>query len=273
MKRRLAVLYVLYGIGVTLLFTVTLFPGDEAALYVRDLWNRRFPSTDLTMKSLSPGMPAALQFEEAAVRWGDGEGKVIHIDRVRLGPGFSSLIRGYLAVLFSGEAFGGRFSGRVRPEGRLTAGGPFSLEVTVRDLDMENLRKAGLLGGRSLKGLMSGEFSYSGMPGETLDGEGKADFLLKKGTIGLYGDILGLTALPFDSFEGLCFLKDRTVRVEKVSFSGNQVTGAFEGNVYLARDLERSRIALTGTIRIPPLNRAVTTVIGGTAAAPTVRLK
>ena len=273
MKKRLAILYGLYGIGVTLFFAVILFPGDEAALYVRGLWSRQFPGTELTVKSLSPALPAALQFEEGAVRWGDGDGKTIRLDRLRLDPDFSSLFKGYLSVLFSGEAFGGRFSGRAQPSGRLTARGPFSLDLTVRDLDMEALKKADLLGGRSLSGWLNGEFSYRGMPGEPAEGEGTADFHLRKGTIGLYGNILGLSALPFDVFEGLCSLKDRIVRVEKISFSGNQVTGSFEGNVYLGRDLGKSRIALTGTLRIPPLNRTVTTVIGGTAAAPTVRLK
>jgi len=272
-RRRLFILYGLYGFGVTLFFAFVLFPGDEAALSVRGLWNRHVPGAELRLESISPTLPAALNFEEAAVLFGKGGAKKILFDTLRLEPDFLSLLQGFAAVRLSAETFGGLFSGRVRPSGRLTVRGPLSAELTVRDLELDALNRADLLGGRSLTGLLNGKFSFQGVPGRVTEGEGTAAFDLKDGSIGLYGNVLGISVLSFDRLEGLCSLRDRTVSVEKVVFSGSQITGSFSGNIYLTRDLERSRLALTGTIRIPPLNRDVATVIGGTASVPTVRLR
>jgi len=273
LKKHLFFLYGLYGFGVTLFFAFVLFPGDEAALSVRDLWNRRVPGVELRLASISPALPVALTFEEAAVRFGKGRGKEIPFDTLRLEPDFLSLFQGYAAVRLYAETFGGLFSSWVRTSSRLTLQGPVSAELTVRDLDLDALNKADLLGGRSLSGLMNGKFSFQGVPGREMEGEGTAAFDLKNGSIGLYGDVLGLSVLSFDRLEGLCSLRDRTVSVEKVVFSGSQITGSFKGNIYLTRDLERSRLALTGTIRMPPLDRDVATVIGGTASVPTVKLR
>jgi type II secretion system protein N len=272
-KRSITVLYVLFGVAATVFFVYALFPAERAALSFQRLWERRVPGLELAFRTLSLRFPATLRFDDVVLRSRGRNPVEIRLDRVGLAPDPFSLLRGVPAVRFHGRAFGGDFSGKAASMAGKTGEGPLSLSLAVSGIDLAALGKTELLGERSVVGRLTGEAVFRGRPERFAEGNGTASFRMTNGNIGLARAMAGLASLPFDVLEGACSLGGRTVQVEGITFSGAQVNGSFKGAVHLAHDLRRSRIALTGTLRIPPLNRNLSAVVGGTMETPTVRLK
>jgi len=272
-KRSILILYVLFAVAATAFFVYALFPADRVAFSVHRLWEDRAPGLEMAFRTLSLRFPATLRLDDVVIRNRGPEHEEIRLDRVGVAPDPSALLRGVSAVRFRGRAFGGDFSGRAAPAEGKTGGNPLSLSLAVSGIDLAALGKTELLGERTVQGRLSGEAAFTGRPERFAEGKGRASFRMTDGNIGLARAVAGLASIPFDVLEGAFSLEERTVRVEKITFSGNRVSGSFKGAVHLARDLRRSRIALTGTLRIPPLNRDLSAVVGGTMETPTVRLK
>lgn len=272
-KRSILILYVLFGVAATVFFVYALFPAERAALYFQRFWENRVPGVEMTFRTLSLRFPATFRFDETVLRGGGPSMESLRLDWMGISPDLTALLRAVPAVLFEGRAYGGNFSGRAAPAAGKTTGGPLSFSLSVSGIDMAALRETNLLGDRSIEGRLSGEMSFTGRPERFAEGTGTVRFRMENGKIGLVRAVAGLSGLSFDGLEGACSLGDRTIRVEKITFSGAQVSGSFKGAVHLTRDLRRSRITLTGTLQVPPLNRNLTAVVGGTVETPMVRLK
>ena len=264
--------YSAYALVVTIVFLVWFFPSDLLKAYVESAVTRH-SNTTLSLDSASLGFPVVLHFDNAVLSLTGKPGSTVVMESIDIEPLFRTLIRGRVALAFTGEAYGGRGSGTVAFEDSFAVKGPVNAEARFENIDVGKCSYVKATLGRKMTGKVKGTLSWSGFPGRIIDGTGSADCVFFNGEVRLVENILGFDTVTYDRIDAKAILKNRTLRINPFHLIGTEVNSTVSGNIFLDNNPMRSRLSLKGQITVPALNKKAGISLSGTASNPVLRVR
>ena len=151
---------------------------------------------------------------------------------------------------------------------RFSTKGLVRIKAGFNDINLEKCSFIKTATDRLVDGRLSGSFSYNGKLDWVINGAGGGGFTLLDGNISLLKSIFGFDGLAFDKAEAELTLKNRTLKIIRLDITGKQLSGSFTGNIFLDRNIMQSRLAIKGDLKIPALDRKVSTTLKGTVSRP-----
>ncbi len=265
--------YILYGVLVTALFLYLLFPAGYVERYVRAHMAGALPGMAVEVGSAVLVLPPGMMLSDLAVAEKEGASPVFEAEKITVRPSMGSLFRNSIVLNARARAYGGNITARiVLPEGN-RADGPYEVTANLDALDMGRYSSLNETLGQRIEGTLSGDINYRGVKGTPLEGEGTMNLHLRDGSLSLSADLFGFSAVDFKTVESDMTIKNRTVTIETLAFTGSQINGTLNGKIMLRDPLPRSMLSLRGKINVPALNRQISVYLGGTLEKPSPRLK
>jgi type II secretion system protein N len=265
--------YTVYGIIVTIVFLYLLFPSDQFGNYLVKVISDNNPEIALSMDRASLGFPLAVKMTNLVVDFKERQGSTIEAAFVRVRPAFTDLLRGRETLLVRAKAYNGDVRLEASSEGSFSKGTPVALNVDLDDVHIGKCSYIRSVFGRGVEGRLGGTLKYNGKIGDVIRGTGELELTLLDAGMDLEGQMFGFEKLTFDEMKATMALKNRTLKVDTLNIDGREVSGSFDGNVFLNRDIVRSRLALKGNLDIPTLNKKLSVQLGGTVSNPIPRFK
>lgn len=268
MKTKKWIAYMIYGILITAIFLYVRFPSNNAVDYIKSTVERGNPNVVLLIDSVKLCLPPGIKLSNIEVSFRDRPDLILRADVLKLRPALTSLLSGKLSLLLYADAYEGSMQTDINFANRFSTKGPVKIKTGFNDINIGKCSFIKTATGRMVDGRLSGSFSYNGKWDGVINGTGSAGFTLLDGNIQLLGDIFGLKELDFDNMEVDMTLKNRTLKITGLDITGKQLSGSFTGNIFLDRDIMQSRLALKGDLKIPALDRKVSTTLNGTVSRP-----
>jgi type II secretion system protein N len=195
----------------------------------------------------------------------------IDAETVTVHPALFSLVTGHLALRIQATAMGGRIDGDIAFRNRFSASGPVQADLRFGNINTADRPWLAEILGRHIQGRVDGRLRFDGLPGQWTAGSGHLDFVIKNGLVSFQAPLFGLDEMTFTRMEGNMDLENGTLKVNRFELAGENVQGAFQGNVRVEGDFSRSRLALRGDVNLPAAGRERFAVeVAGTVASPVV---
>ncbi|MEA3417214.1 MAG: type II secretion system protein GspN [Thermodesulfobacteriota bacterium] len=268
MKTKKWITYTIYGMLITAVFLYLRFPSDSVGRYIRSVVAGRNPNVALSFDSARPCFPPGIRLHNLSVGFKSKPGSTLRADVAKMRPALLNLFSGKLGLLFNTDAYEGHIKADIGFTDRFSCKEPLRINI---DFDKINIGKCAYIkaaSGRKIDGRLRGNMSYNGKWNEFINGAGSARLVLLDGNIQLLGNIFGLNEVNFDKMEADITLKNRSLTITGLDITGKQLSGSFTGNIFLDRDIMQSRLAIKGDIKIPALDRKVSTTLKGTVSKP-----
>lgn len=267
--------FLLYGLTAAAALLISLyvrFPGEAVRDYLTALAAAGQPQLRLSIAEVRPAFPLGLAFSDLTVAGRQSEG-VFRLEGLRVKLSLLSLFRGRLGLVAEAEGYGGRLSGGVDFERLNPRKGPFSAKADLRGVRLEKAAILQSLLSRPLSGTLGARVSFSGPGGDLKAATGNFDFTVTNGTYPLAEKFLGLDRIEFGRVEGQAGLRNGTLKITRLSLTGEKIRCFLKGDIVLAEDLAASRLDLSGTLDLPGQgNKRFTLTITGTVGSPQSRL-
>lgn len=247
-KKRALVFYGLYSLAVLFLLLYYRFPSDSFKEYVESAFESRAPSFALSVGSVALDLPPGLIFKDVEMsRRGMTEGVLFHTEDFRVWPEMGKILRGIMAVGIQCEAYNGSVDGTViLAERRLP--GPIVADVAFKGVELEESIPLRRIVGREVRGVIEGEASFRGSPGDPLAGEAEISLVARQGGIEIMQPLLGLDVLEFTRAVFNVDLKNGRFNVTAGDMEGPDFRGTLAGTVTPAGGLPRSRLNMRGSV-------------------------
>ncbi len=268
MKTRKWIIYTVYGILITLAFLYLRFPSDSAGRYIRSIVAGSNPNIILSFDSVRPSFPPGIRLRNLSVGFKGNPDSVLGADVVKVRPALSSLFFGKLSLLLYAEAYEGKMRADIHFKNRFSTKGPVSIQNEFHNISLGKCSFIKAAAGRRVDGRLSGSLLYDGEWDKVISGTGSAKLTILDGNIQLLKSTFGFDALVFDKAKTDLKLKNQTLEIIGLDIAGEQIRGAFTGNLFFKRDIIQSRLAIKGDIEIPALDRKFSTTLKGTVAKP-----
>jgi type II secretion system protein N len=246
MSRRIPYLYGLFFIGVTAIWMYVQFPARAVEAYAVQKVAGLVPELNLAVAEVALSFPAAVRFDGVSVQY-QGE-PALNLDRLRLRPGWKTLLPGKAVFGFQAEIGEGKAGGRVelstRPE--------FSTDFLSLDLDSVQVANLPILvrrAGRELAGLCNGELHYTS---EDPPAAMKGRLVLENGRVEVRLPMIKRQSLSFAKIESEIDIKGRSLTLRRLVWQGPELDGEFSGTVEIKSPLETSQIELLGNMLLHP---------------------
>jgi len=268
MKTKNWIAYTIYGMLITAVILYLRFPSDSAGRYIKSIVESSNPDVMLSFDSVKACFPPGIRLHSLSVGLKDKPGSTLKADVAKIRPALLNLLSGKLALLLNANAYEGHIKADIDFANRFSCKGPVRVNA---ELDKINIGKCAYIkaaSSRKIDGRLGGTMSYNGKWNGLINGTGSARLVLLDGNIQLLGDIFGLNEVNFDKMEADMTLKNRTLKITVLDVTGKQLSGSFKGNVFLDRDIMQSRLAIKGDLKIPALDRKVSTTLKGTVSKP-----
>ncbi len=238
--------YALYVLILASGFLYYRFPSEALGQYLQKNLQRISPAYILTFESIDPCFPPGISLHQARlVSTSDPRTIPFAAENAIIRPRIGALLRGRPEYGFRLIAYGGRVEGKLKPR-KGERGFTASLEFT--DLRMDEYTCLLKLSGRSIKGRLTGNATYSRTYGSLGYGRGQANLALEEGSIGLSEPILGMNTLDFSKLLLGFSLEKDVIRLSHAELLGGVIRATLSGNINLATDLLQSRVDLRGTL-------------------------
>ena len=263
MKTKKWIAYTIYGMLITAVFLYFLFPSDSAGRYIKSVVEGSNPNVVLSFDSAKPCFPPGIRLHSLSVSFKSKPGSTLRADVAKVRPALLDLLSGRLALLLSADTYEGHMKADIDFAKRFSIRGPVTVKARFNDINIGKCAYIKAISGRQIDGRLSGTLSYNGS-----SGTGSARLVLLDGNIELLGDIFGLNEVNFDKVEAELTLKNRTLKITGLNITGKQLSGSFTGNIFLDRDIMQSKLAIKGDLKIPALDRKVSTTLNGTVSRP-----
>lgn len=263
MKTKKWIAYTIYGVLITAAFLYLRFPSDSAGRYIKSIVADRNPDIVLSFDSVMPCLPPGIRLHNLSVSLKSKPDSTIKADVAKVRPALLDLLSGRLALLLSADAYKGWIKADIGFSNRFSVRGPISINARLDKINIGKCAYIKAISGRQMDGRLGGTLSYNGSLGT-----GSARFTLLDGNIQLWGDIFGLNEVNFDKIEADMTLKNRTLKITGLDVTGKQLSGSFTGNIFLDRNIMQSRLGIKGDLKIPALDRKVSTTLNGTVSKP-----
>jgi type II secretion system protein N len=263
--------FTVYAVFITCVFLYLLFPSE----LVRPKLEAAVSSREFALKTmgLQPSLPFGVKLERPSVYVPPSSPEAVF-----QGNWFDaqflpwSIFQKSRQILFKGEAYTGRFSGRA---GLLARGGAYSLaegRIAFQGIDLASYGEAALPVLRGVSGSLKGNLSYDSGRIKGSRSSGKIYVYLTRGAYLLPEPFLGMTQLEFDRGEIRAEMQNGSVMVDKLEAYGQQMNCFLSGDIQLAEPVQMSRLNLKGILEIAGNSKVKTNItIGGTLSRPTLR--
>ena len=273
MKTKKWITYTIYGILITAFFLYIRFPSDSAGRYIRSIVERGNPNLVLLIDSVKLCLPPGIKLSNIEVSFRDRPDLILKADSLKLRPALTSLLSGKLSLLLYADAYDGSMRTDINFTNRFSIKGPVRINAEVNDINLEKCSFIKTATGRLVDGRLNGSMSYDGKLDRIINGTGSANITLLAGNIQLLKNMLGFDGLAFDKTEAELTLKNRTLKITRLNVTGKQLSGSFKGNIFLDRNIMQSRLAIKGDLKIPALNKKVSTTLKGTVSRPITKFR
>ncbi len=246
MSRRVSYLYGLFFVGVTAIWLYVQFPVRAVETYAVGKVAGLMPELSLAVAEVAFSFPAAVRFDRVSVQY---QGRpALNLDRLRLRPGWKTLLPGKAAYGFQAELGAGKASGRIefstQPE--------FSTEFLSLDLQSVQVADLPLLVrrvGREMTGLCNGALLYTAgdFPAAV-----KGRLFLENGRVEVRLPMLKRQSLSFAKIDSEIDIKGRSLTLRRLGWQGPELDGEFSGTAEIKSPLEKSQIELLGNMLFHP---------------------
>ena len=264
--------YILAGIAMLVMLLYLRFPGETVTDYVKAMAAVRYPRMLLSIDTVQPAIPPGVALENVTACFRGRPEATLHADRLAIGPGWLSLLRGRLAFLLTAEGYGGEVRGRIEFANTFSVKGPLSAEMNIREIRIEKCAWLRDALARQITGTLKGSATFSGAAESLKNGTGNIDLTLTNGTYQLLENILGFERIDFNKVDAKVSFRNGALKIAGLTLNGEKIRISLKGNILLADDFRESQIDLNGSIEIPMQgNKRVTLVISGTLGNPKTR--
>ena len=263
MKTKKWIAYTIYGMLITAAFLYLLFPSDSAGKYIKSIVTGSNQDVVFSFDSVKPCFPPGIRFHSLSVSFKSKPGSTLKADVAKVRPALLDLLSGRLTLLLNADAYEGHIKADIGFSKRFSVRGPISINARLDKINIGKCAYIKATSGRQMDGKFGGTLSYNGSLGT-----GSARFTLLDGNIQLLKSIFGFDGLALDKAEAELTLKNRTLKITGLDITGKQLSGSFTGNIFLDRDIMQSRFAIKGDLKIPALDRKVSTTLNGTVSRP-----
>jgi len=268
MKTKKWIAYTIYGVLITAAFLYLRFPSDSAGRYIRSIVEAGNPNIVLLIDSVKPCLLPGIRLGNIEIGFRDKPDLILRMSSLKLRPAIISLFSGKLALLLNADAYEGHIKADAGFTNRFSRKGPVRIKAGFNDINLGKCSCIKTATGREIGGRFEGTMSYNGEWDRFINGTGSANIALLDGNIQLLGDIFGLNEVNFDKIEADMTLKNRTLKITGLDVTGKQLSGSFTGNIFLDRNIMQSRLGIKGDLKIPALDRKVSTTLNGTVSKP-----
>ncbi|MCD6487543.1 MAG: type II secretion system protein GspN [Syntrophobacterales bacterium] len=271
MKTKRWITYTIYGILITVIFLYVRFPSDNAANYIKSIVVAGNPNVVLSFESASFCLLPGIKLGNVEIGFRDRPNLVFRTDTLKIRPALASLLSGKLSLLLNASIYGGNMQTDVAFANRFSTEGPVRINTGFSGINLGKCSCLKTVTGRRTAGILSGSLSYDGRLDRIAGGTGNARLALVDGSVQLLRDIFSFGELDFDKMEADLTLKNRTLKITSLEMTGKQLNGSFSGNIFLNKNIMRSRLAIKGNVKIHAMNRDISTALNGTIANPILR--
>ena len=243
MKKR--ILYVIFAGIATVFFLYYLFPKETLEDYIDYQVYRLDPDFRLTIGDLRVYYPPYVKVSDFTVYY--QQEPILTVSSARVRPGLAAFFDNGTIIAFSGYVHEGRFSGRINREGN-SPKGLTTVDVDLDGIQLEDINGLRSISGLSLSGRVTGKVVH--INENTQPDQGKADLVFSDCTFQLADAPLGIKIIRFNRIEMGLILQDRTLKVHRLEMTGSQINARFDGTVAINSPFNRSRLNLTGKVRL-----------------------
>jgi type II secretion system protein N len=263
--------YVLFALAVLFLFAWFRMPSDAVRSLVFSALSRNQAEVQIRFDSAQIAFPFGVTLTGFSVQKKDGQGLRIDAETVTAHPALLSLLTGHLALRFEATALGGRIDGDIAFRNRFSASGPVQADVRFGNIDVTDCPWLAETLGRQVRGRLDGQLRFDGLPGQWTAGSGHLELALVNGLVSFQDPLFGLDEMTFTRMEGNMDLGNGTLKVNRFQMAGENIQGAFQGDVRLEGQFSRSQLALRGDVNLSAAGTDRFAVeITGTVASPVV---
>jgi type II secretion system protein N len=263
--------YVLFALAVLFLFAWLRMPSEAIRSLVLSALSRNQAEVQIRFDSAQLAFPFGVTLTGFSVQTHDGRGLRINAETVTAHPALSSLVTGHLALRIEASAMGGRIDGEFAFRNRFSASGPVQAHLRFGSINAADCPWLAEILGRQVRGRVDGQIRFSGLPERWTAGSGHLELVLVNGLVAFQAPLFGLDEMSFTRIEGNMDLENGTLKVNRFQLAGENIQGAFQGNVHLEGDVSHSRLALRGDVNLPAAGTERFAVeVAGTVVSPVV---
>jgi type II secretion system protein N len=239
-------LYSVYVIAVLAAFLYLLFPSDEFRQYIVHRAAAADPSVTVRLEKVAPRLPPGLVLFDLGVSL---RGRpVFDVSELQLTPRYASLFSASKAFHVKGKAYEGSLEGRASFQTR--GDQAYSADITFEQLAVDQMDGISGLVPYQLSGRAEGRVRYRSNAG--VYGEGETEVMVKEAFVNFTPSLFGFQELSLGTVTAKASLTGDVARITDATIEGLQMSGDAKGSIALRQPLDRSRINLTGTLKLHP---------------------
>ena len=263
MKTKKWLAYTIYGMLITAAFLYLLFPSDSAGRYIKSIVTGSNQDIVFSFDSVKPCFPPGISLHDLSVSFKNKPGSTIRADVAKVRPALLDFLSGKRILLLNADAYEGHIKADIGFADRFSGKSHVRVNTTLDKINIGKCAYIKAATGRQIDGRLDGTLLYNGSRGT-----GSVRFTLLNGNIQLLKSIFDFDGLAFDKVEAELTLKNRALKIIRLDITGKQLSGSFTGNIFLDMDIMQSRLAIKGDLKIPALDRKVSTTLNGTVSRP-----
>jgi type II secretion system protein N len=263
--------YVLFALVVLFIFAWLRMPSEAVRSLLLSALSKNQAEMQLRFDSAQLVFPFGVTLTGFSVQKKDGRGLRIDAETVTAHLALLSLLTGHVALRIQATAMGGRIDGDITFRNRFSASGPVQADMRFGNINAADCPWLAEILGRQIRGRVDGQVRFDGLPGQWMAGSGHLELALVNGLVSFRDTQFGLDEMIVTRMEGNMDLDSGTLKVNLFQVAGENLQGAFQGNVRLEADFSRSQLALRGDVNLPTAGRERFAVeVTGTVASPVV---
>ena len=244
--------YLLYTLGVVVIFLWLLFPSDTVKTWLQRKLHVMYPSLTWEIKDMEAAFPLQLKMSDIRIhRKSQTKYPLVEVAEMQLAPDIRELVKlkKQIPLSYRMQTLDGTVKGKLlvsEDRSGLRCSGNFH-DIQIGRLEgfWQEVNRAG-----SAK--LSGTFAYKGLWREPLRGELKADIAGADGTVNLAQKMFGLDVLEFNTMKAIVSAKDRIVNVSDGQMESRLFSASFKGVMSLSDNLYTSGIKVQGSVEPRP---------------------
>ncbi len=240
------ILYITFAGIVAAFFLYYLFPKEALEDYIDYQVYRLDPDFRLTINDLGLYYPPYVKLSDLTVY--HLQSPIMTVSSARVRPGWAALFNNGTILAFDGYIQKGRFNGRLSREDGSSPKGLTTVDVDLNGIQLEDIDGLRLISGLSLAGRVTGNVAH--VNENERPGQGKADLVFSDCTFQLANAPFGIKVIRFNQIEMGLALQGRMLTVHRLEMTGSQINARFDGTVAISRPFIRSRLNLTGKVRL-----------------------
>jgi type II secretion system protein N len=263
--------YALFALVALFIFAWLRMPSDAVRSLLLSALSKNPAEMQLRFDSAQLAFPLGVTLTGFSVQKKDGRGLRIDAETVTAHLALLPLLTGRVALHIQATAMGGRIDGDITFRNRFSASGPVQADMRFGNISAADCPWLAEILGRQIRGRVDGQVRFDGLPAQWTAGSGHLELALVNGWVSFQDTQFGLEEMIVTRMEGNMDLESGTLKVNLFQVAGENMQGAFQGNVRLDTDFSRSQLALRGDVNLPTAGRERFAVeVTGTVASPVV---